>query len=297
MPIEKRENRINSVADMVKAYEARYAIDHRDRKQSILFSKGRLAHVKRLLGALLLPDVTEDVVRGYIKTRIEEKVSGRTINMELGELSRAIGKKWSVLWPTVRKREENSDVGKALSPEEEARLLEATCQKKRWQLAGVLIRIALMTAMRIGEIIKLRWERIDLQKRFLVVGKAKSRKGTNRMIPLNDDLFHLLSAHHDWFVQKFGEPKPEHYLFPLGKPQPTDPTRSMTTMSTAWDSIRRASGVQCRLHDLRHTAQTKMAEAGVLESTMLALAGHMSRSMLERYSHIRMTANGKLSRF
>jgi hypothetical protein len=44
------------------------------------------------------------------------------------------------------------------------------------------------------------------------------------------------------------------------------------------------------LHDLRHTALTKMAEAGVPESTMLALAGHMSRAMLERYSHIRMAA-------
>ena len=41
-------------------------------------------------------------------------------------------------------------------------------------------------------------------------------------------------------------------------------------------------------HDLRHTAATKMAEADVPESTMLAIMGHMSRAMLERYSHIRM---------
>jgi hypothetical protein len=33
-----------------------------------------------------------------------------------------------------------------------------------------------------------------------------------------------------------------------------------------------------------------MAEAGVAESTMLALVGHMSRAMLERYSHVRMAA-------
>ena len=46
----------------------------------------------------------------------------------------------------------------------------------------------------------------------------------------------------------------------------------------------------CRLHDLRHTFATGLAEAGVSESTMLALMGHMSRAMLERYSHIRMAA-------
>lgn len=50
------------------------------------------------------------------------------------------------------------------------------------------------------------------------------------------------------------------------------------------------AGVKCRFHDLRHTTLTKIAEAGVPESTMLALAGHMSRAMLERYSHIRMKA-------
>jgi integrase len=48
--------------------------------------------------------------------------------------------------------------------------------------------------------------------------------------------------------------------------------------------------VSCRLHDLRHTVATKLAEAGVPESTMLSLMGHMSRAMLERYSHIRMAA-------
>jgi site-specific recombinase XerD len=43
-----------------------------------------------------------------------------------------------------------------------------------------------------------------------------------------------------------------------------------------------------RLHDFRHTFATHLAENGVSESTMFALMGHMSRSMLERYSHIRM---------
>src|SRR4051812_5696286 len=62
MPAEKRENRIRSVADVLKPYLERYELDHRDRKKSILFAKGRLAHVRRLLGKRLLPDVTEDVI-------------------------------------------------------------------------------------------------------------------------------------------------------------------------------------------------------------------------------------------
>lgn len=290
MPTEKRENRINSVADVIKTYGARYELDHRGRLQSILFSRGRLAHVNRLLGSALLPDLTEDRVREYIKARLAEGASGRTINMEVGELSRAIGKPWSVLWPKVRKQEERKDVGKALSPEEEKRLLEAAGKKKRWQLAAIIIRALLLTGMRSGELTGATWGQVDFEKRTLTVGRAKTSAGTGRQIPMNSDLCALLSMHAEWFARKFDETRPEHYLFPFGKPQPTDPTRPTTTLKTVWASIRAEAKVSCRLHDLRHSALTKMAEAGTPESTMLALAGHMSRAMLERYSHIRMAA-------
>jgi len=107
---------------------------------------------------------------------------------------------------------------------------------------------------------------------------------------INDDLARVLVAHRQWFVDRFGQPQPDHYLFPWGKPQPSDPTRHATDVSWGWDELRKATGVSCRLHDLRHTFATRLAENGVSESTMLALMGHMSRAMLERYSHIRMAA-------
>jgi hypothetical protein len=67
----------------------------------------------RLLGTTLLSDLTDKAIHQYIKTRLGEGAGGRAINMELGELSRAIGQKWSVIWPKVRKLEERKDVGKA----------------------------------------------------------------------------------------------------------------------------------------------------------------------------------------
>jgi integrase len=65
---------------------------------------------------------------------------------------------------------------------------------------------------------------------------------------------------------------------------------SRSCLVRPWDQLRKGTGVSCRIHDLRHTFATRLAENGVPESTMLALMGHMSRSMLERYSHIRMAA-------
>ena len=291
LPAEKREDRIKSVGDVVKSYLDHYEINHR--AKSIAFANGRLAHVKRLLAAVLLPDLTEKTIRSYIKVRLKECASGRTINMEVGELSRAIGKPWSVLWPKVRKLEERTDVGRALSPEEEARLLNASngqFSPNRSKSIGTFIRVALLSGMRSGEILGLTWGHVDFRWRVITVGKAKTPSGSGRQIPMNAELFNVLSARADWFTLRFGETRPEHYLFPFGKPTPSDPTKPITDISGAWDALRKRAGVRCRLHDLRHTVATKMAEAGVPESTMLALLGHMGRAMLERYSHIRMAA-------
>ena len=45
-----------------------------------------------------------------------------------------------------------------------------------------------------------------------------------------------------------------------------------------------------RFHDFRHCCITKLAESHASEQTIMAIAGHLSRTMLEHYSHIRMAA-------
>ena len=291
LPAEKREDRIQTIADLITRYLGHYGLNHR--AKSIAFANGRLAHVRRLLGSTVLPDLTEDAIRSYIRTRLSEGAAGRTVNMELGELSRSIEKPWSLLWPKVRKLEERKDVGKALSPKEESKLIAAVvdyASPNRSQTLGTFIRTALLTGMRSGEIASLTWGQVDLAQRIVTVGKAKTSSGTGRQIPMNPQLFEVFSAHAEWFTRRFGDTRPAYYLFPFGKPTPNDPTRPITDMTSAWEALRKRAGVQCRLHDLRHTAATKMAEAGVPESTTLALMGHMSRAMMERYSHIRMAA-------
>ena len=50
------------------------------------------------------------------------------------------------------------------------------------------------------------------------------------------------------------------------------------------------AGLQLRFHDLRHTCITKLAESQASEQTLMAISGHVSRRMIEHYSHIRMDA-------
>lgn len=287
LPTEQKAARIRTVNDVVEPYLSGYALNHRPK--SVLFAKGRLAHVKKALGNVVLSDLTDARIKDYIRQRQGEKASGRTINMEVGELSRAIGQPWSLLWPKVRKMEERKNVGRALSPKEQKALLDGLKNRHTPHLP-TLIPLLLLTGMRAGEALALTWAQADLMGKTLTVGRAKTANGTGRVIPINDELGSILAAHRAWFVEEFGEPKPDYHLFPWGKPVPSDPARHATDITWGWDELRKDTGVHCRLHDLRHTFATRLAENGVSESTMLALMGHMSRSMLERYSHIRMTA-------
>jgi integrase len=64
---------------------------------------------------------------------------------------------------------------------------------------------------------------------------------------------------------------------------------SLSAAKSAWKQAATAfRGL--RFYDLRHQAITELAEAGATDATMMALAGHMSRQMLEHYSHVRMAA-------
>ena len=52
-----------------------------------------------------------------------------------------------------------------------------------------------------------------------------------------------------------------------------------------------AAGLQgFRFHDCRHHAITELAESQASDCTIMALAGHVSRKMLEHYSHVRQEA-------
>jgi integrase len=45
-----------------------------------------------------------------------------------------------------------------------------------------------------------------------------------------------------------------------------------------------------RFHDLRHQSITEVGEAGIPEAAMQSIAGHLSKKMLDHYSHVRRAA-------
>jgi integrase len=63
---------------------------------------------------------------------------------------------------------------------------------------------------------------------------------------------------------------------------------------TAWRSLTQAAALKgLRFHDLRHQAITELCEMGLSDMTIMGIAGHVSRDILEHYSHIRLDAKRK----
>ena len=263
--------------------------------------RGAIAHLAGHFGPTLLCDITPDSVAAYQKFRKGQGVGPRTVNIEVGVL-RGILKKaklWREIADEVSFLPENPSPGRAISEEEEHRLLKACAESRNRGLYGVVM-LALNTGMRAGEIRSLKWGQVDFLGRSLTVGKTKTKAGTGRPIPLNDRAFELLKH---WRAQ-FSEPQLEHFVFPKEKyglsgdsRQPCayhmDPTRQMNSWKVAWRGALKRAGVKCRFHDLRHTFISRLAESQASDSTIMALAGHVSREMMERYSHIRTAAKRK----
>jgi integrase len=122
------------------------------------------------------------------------------------------------------------------------------------------------------------------------VAKSKTKAGEGRVLPMNAELLALLEGHAERHKLRYGTVHPEHYLFPRRKPAPADPFTRVGSFKKAWGQACKDAGIEARMYDCRHTMLTKLAESGASDSTIMAIAGHLSRRMLERYSHIRMQA-------
>jgi integrase len=109
-------------------------------------------------------------------------------------------------------------------------------------------------------------------------------------LPLNDDGLAALARLWDR-AQLEGSSALDHFVFPACENGKIDPTRPQKSWRSAWRALTKAAGIiGFRFHDLRHQAITEMAEAGATDATIMAVAGHMDRAMMEHYSHVRMAA-------
>ena len=249
--------------------------------KTYIIETANLEHLKPHFGRLLVTDITDRDVSSYQQARRDEGAAPKTVNNEVGTL-RAILRRhrlWAQLSPDVRMLRVHTDIGIALTPDQEESLLKA-CAASRSRSLHPAVTLGIQTGLRSEELRYLRWRQVDLLARAIRVGKSKTPSGEGRVVPLNKTATKVLTA----WAQQFPGRRPEHYVFPServgfsGNPEiaqvyGTDPTTPITSWKVAWTSARKAAGVQCRFHDLRHTCITRLLERGVPLSVVASLMG------------------------
>lgn len=262
----------------------------------------------RHFGNRIVSDITADDIASLQRRRQGQGLSGRQANCETATL-RAILKHcglWTGIAHRVKMLRERTDTGRALSLEDEGRLLDAIGQSTSPALYPFFV-LTLDAGLRPSETRALRrrdltliWRNGAIAEGELVVPRSKTEAGNGRVVPLTRRLCAALTL----WLSRFADAGPDAFVFPshhvgfAGNGRKAhlwgiDLTRPMGTHSykRAYDTARHKAKLDYRLYDARHTFVTRLAEnPKISEETIRQLAGHVSPRMLARYAHIRSQA-------
>jgi integrase len=282
--------------------------------RSVKIEQANLAHLLPELGRKLICDLDARDVARYQQKRLDEEASPKTMNLEIGTL-RAILKRsgqWARLQPEVKMLPTRDDIGRAISTDEETALLQA-CSQSRSRSLVPFVTLAIETGARYGVIRTLQWGSVDFENRCLKWGKDKTASGTGRIVPLSQRAVAALS----FWATHFPERKQEHYVFPAerygaggdefsAKAYHVDPSKPIGTIKEAWEAARlraarilkgeteetepeeKIAPLTCRFHDLRHTAVSRMLNAGTPIAKVAKIVGWSTSTMVlmaARYGH------------
>lgn len=285
-------------AELAKWYEDRYLIEPVYRDGRII--KGRrswksqhylLRAIKAELGTYKLRSLTHGELEKYkekrLNTPIVKKNTTRprtiaSVNRELmlirAMLRKAQKEGWllrvpfeehdSLITMSAERRRERT-----LSYDEEGRLL-AACEGPRKHLKPIIV-CALATGMRLGEILKLEWPHVDLDRREINIISTNTKTLTYRPVPITPPLMVELEKLKAVFVSLEGKPD---LVFGIE--------------SNVKRSFRKAceiAGIKhggidgLTFHCLRHTAGTRMVKQGMSLAEVARILGHADIKTTYRY--------------
>jgi integrase len=142
--------------------------------RSVIIEKANLAYLLPELGKKLVCDIDARDIARYQQKRVDDNASPKTVNLEIGTL-RAILKRsgqWARLQPNVKMLATREDVGRAITPEEEAALLQA-CGKSRSRSLVPFVTLASETGARFGVIRTLQWGERRFRQSLPAMGKGQ----------------------------------------------------------------------------------------------------------------------------
>lgn len=242
------------------------AMEGRMVEKSLADLERTLDAFRQFCGGKRLTRIAPTMVERYFSKRLRE-VSAATANKELrtlkAALSRAVRRGYLERNPAsdVRQVREPEKTVRVLTAEEIGKLM-AACPSPRWKALPAL---AVTTGMRLGEMLSLHWDDVNLESKTVWVrntpgSPTKSRR--DRVLALVPEVCELLEQ-----LPRSGE-----LVFHTRDGRPW-----RNNVQTGFRRIvERAAIKPCTLHDLRRTFVSQLAMAGGNETVVQKLAGHAS---------------------
>lgn len=271
------DDRLKVMPTLREFAERDYLPHARQTKRSHMDDASRLrVHLLPRLGDKKLSDLTLREIQAFVG-EIAQSHTPATANRVLSLLARML--KLAVLWQIL---DRNVCVGipkfreakireRFLSPEEIQRLYRAM-EHEPAKVACAALKLMLLTGQRRNEILTLTWKQVDLDTGVLFLAKTKS--GKTRHVVLSEAAVELLTSQpskdsSDWvFPGRSGD-------------------GPLVNVDKTLKRLIAAAGLEkFRVHDLRHSHASLLANNGVSLFVIQQTLGHSSPSMTMRYSHL-----------
>lgn len=297
---DRREAETTTLKTALERYEREVTSKKKAQRQEKSFIARwieRTEYSSKTLTALRSSDFA-----GYRDSRLKA-VSSQTVRHELKVISHLFNiaaKEWGIAVENPLRRIKMPAQGKSrerrLSLAEERLLLTAAENSGAVDSEGrsranpwiaPIIRFALATGMRQGEILMLTWKHVDKEKRTATLDDTKN--GERRVVPLSPSALAVLEA------------------LPRTLRGPVFATTQEALVQSWKRAVKRAQrlyGFECEangdeidpdfltdlhFHDLRHEAISRFFELGLDAMTVASISGHKTMQMLKRYTHLKQT--------
>jgi len=244
--------------------------------------ESHLKPVREFFAFTRVVDLSAGHIEDFMKARLEEEKANATINREIGALKQALhlarkqGRLGRIPYIPML-REDNARQGFFERAEFESMASHLP------DPVNDIARFAYLSGWRKGEILPLRWDAVEWDKRTGEPLEARlwtSKNGQGRVLPLAGDLAALMKRRKTLREYKApdGVTQLSEYVFHRrGKP--------LRDFKKSWSTACEKAKLSGKLfHDLRRTAVRDLIRAGVPQAVAMKITGHRTASVFTRYN-------------
>ena len=241
-------------------------------------------YTTKLFSKFLSPDTpireitTRDIER-YKASKNNGKLSPHTVNYDLRCIRAFFNLlvRWSLIEKSPRVEVKSLRTDETIRPYLQRDELQKLLAYTAGSFLQPIIVFAVLTGLRLGEIVNLTWDDIILDKRKIIVrsnGGFRTKSGKMRILPLNAELYKLLTEMQDKTGLLFKKENGERFLGDF--------------ISKQFKKAIRGCNLNPKLHfhSLRHTFGSYLVEQGVSLFHVQQLMGHSSPFVTQIYAHL-----------